>query len=127
MKCTTQFCRNEAAKGRTKCWKCVKRQQRERNPIKESYYTLKYHAKERGKEFSLTFEEFEKFCKKTNYMIGKGRSKDGYHINRIDETKGYTVDNIQVLSNSENVKKYLVYSHNENGKPENFKFIERSK
>lgn len=75
------------------------------------------------KEFKLTFEEFKKFAIETNYIQGKGKNKTSYHIDRIDETKGYTIDNIQVLTNSENVKKYnsyLKFSTLEDGTPYKF-------
>ena len=75
------------------------------------------NAKRRGKEFTITLEEFTQFCKETNYIAGAGRSSASYHIDRIDETKGYSIDNIQTLTNAENSKKYLKYSKDASGKP----------
>lgn len=67
-----------------------------------AYYTLKSNAKRRGKEFDLTPEQFEQFCRKTLYIGYKGRTGTALSIDRIDSSKGYTMDNIVVLTNREN-------------------------
>jgi hypothetical protein len=74
-----------------------------------AYDALKHNAKRRGKPFDLTFEQFKKFCVKTNYMQGKGRTKDSYSIDRIKEHLGYIEGNIQVLPVGKNKKKHLEY------------------
>jgi len=80
---------------------------RKKYPLKAAYQTLKYNAKRRGKEFDLTFEQFKEFAIKTKYEKKRGVYADSYHIDRIDETKGYTIDNIQVLTNVQNLRKYI--------------------
>jgi hypothetical protein len=87
------------------CFKHYRQLIRQENPLKYAYQTLKDNAKRRGKEFSLTLEQFEKFAVKTAYMHRKGRGRFSYTIDRIDPDKGYTPDNIQVLTNSDNVRK----------------------
>lgn len=82
---------------------------------------LKNNAKRRGHEFTLTLDQFLEFAIKTNYMARKGIYKDSYHIDRIDETKGYSIDNIQAITNTENIKKYLSYNYDKNGVPCDFK------
>jgi hypothetical protein len=79
------------------------------NPIHAAYLNLKNNAKRRGKKFTLTLVQFEKFCVKTDYMQGKGKHATSYHIDRIDETKGYTIRNIQVLKNATNLRKYCIW------------------
>jgi len=74
--------------------------------MKYAYYNLRSNAKHRGKEFDLTFEQFKKFAIETDYFVGKGKKKDSYSIDRIDNNKGYTLDNIQIMTLSENSKKY---------------------
>lgn len=93
------------------------RKYRENNVLKAAYHNLRGNAKHRGKEFSLTLEEFEEFAIRTNYIGQKGKSKFGYTIDRIDQNEGYHAWNIQVLTNSENVKKYFDYTYN-NGQME---------
>lgn len=72
------------------------------NPMKAAYQTLKYNSKRRNIEFGLTFEEFEEFAIKEDYIGKKGRLGTSYTIDRIDERLGYTKDNIQILTRSQN-------------------------
>lgn len=120
-KCETKYCKNKSLKGRKVCGKCKNRKYRKKNPERAAYQSLKNNAKRRGKEFDLTFEEFLKFVHKTEYMLGKGRSKTSLHIDRIDEEKGYVKGNIQVLTNTENVRKYLNWELNHKGVPTHFR------
>lgn len=118
--CITKFCRKPKYKGNY-CHSCKKRRYKEKHPEKYAYIVLKNNARRRGKYFDLTFEQFLEFSVKSGYMAGKGIYKESLHIDRIDESKGYTIDNIQVLSNIENVKKYLTYNYDKNGVPCDFK------
>lgn len=86
------------------------RKWRKENPIKAAYANLKANAKRRGKEFTITIEQFRQFCQQTDYIKRKGRRATCYHVDRIDETKGYTIDNIQALSNRDNVRKYVRFN-----------------
>lgn len=122
MKCETKYCRNTATK-KTKCAKCVTQHYRLANPIKYAFDTLKHNAKRRGKYFDLTIEQFTDFAKKVGYLAKNGIYKYSYHIDRIDESKGYEINNIQALTNSENVRKYKVHAFNEKGKPCDFKTV----
>jgi len=90
-----------------------KKRYRAKYPIRYAFTTLRDNAKRRGKVFTLTFQQFQEFAIKTQYMIKKGIWQDSYHIDRINEAKGYTPDNIQLLTNSDNVKKYLRYNWSE--------------
>lgn len=108
---------DKTIKGRRICYSCRYKSYKERNPYRLAYTRLRGHAKARGKEFDLTFEQFKAFCINSNYLNCKGVRKESYHIDRIDETKGYTVDNIQLLTNTENVRKYINFvTIDENGR-----------
>lgn len=122
-KCSIKFCRNEANQGQY-CYKHTKQRYKENNLERYTYNVLKNNAKRRGKDFQLTFDEFCQFLQKTEYLVGRGRTKESLHIDRIDETKGYSIDNIQVLTNSENVKKMLKVRYSERGEPEEF-YVEK--
>jgi hypothetical protein len=63
------------------------------------------NAKRRGKEFTLTLKQFEEFCNKTGYDEKKGITADSLTVDRIKDHLGYSVDNIQAITLSENVKK----------------------
>jgi hypothetical protein len=105
-------CNSNAAPKRRECNRCRYLRRVNEDPIKISYWRLKSSAKRRNKEFTLTLDQFREFCIETNYINKKGISGKAFHIDRIDESKGYTINNIQILSNSDNVKKYRkwVYS-----------------
>lgn len=109
--CKTHGCKNEAKDGNY-CYACSKQRYRERHPIKAAYQNLKTNAKRRGKKVLLTFEQFERFCIETDYIKKKGIKKRSFHIDRIDESGDYSIDNIQVLTNLKNVRKYLDYRWN---------------
>lgn len=104
MKCLTPRCRNKTD-GRKFCNTCRSRQSREKDPVKYCYTAARNNAKRRGKAFELTLDEFRAFCVKYDYLRGKGKTSESYSIDRIDSSRGYTVDNIQVITLSENSRK----------------------
>jgi hypothetical protein len=103
------LCGKIALNKRNQCSACKSRKYRQNNPLMATYHIKKYNAKIKGKEFNLTFEQFKKFAIKSKYIKQKGIFRDSLHIDRIDETKGYTIDNVQVLTNSQNIRKFLEY------------------
>jgi hypothetical protein len=104
--------KNEARKHGRQCNTCITNRYRKNNILRASFNTLKSNSKRRGKAFSLTFKQFCKFAVETDYITGKGRTAKSLTIDRKDESKGYTIDNIQILPNSANIKKYLEYKYN---------------
>lgn len=105
MNCQTESCPNEVEKGRRFCSKCIKRKYREKYPLKYWYDTLKMNAKRRGKEFTLTIEQFGEFCMKTGYDEKKGKTADSLSVDRIRNWEGYHFNNIRAITLSENSKK----------------------
>ena len=99
----------QSEKGSRKCNSCNYKQKKKSNPIRIAYTSLKGHAKERCKEFNLTIEQFKVFCIESNYLNCRGIAKFSYHIDRIEETKGYEVGNLQLLTNIQNVRKYIKF------------------
>jgi hypothetical protein len=102
-KCETKYCRNTT--DRKYCSTCRSQQSRQRNPIRYAYNNLKANAKRRGKEFTLTLSEFTYFCIQYDYIQGKGKTKTSFSIDRMENDKGYTKDNIRILTLSDNSKK----------------------
>lgn len=84
-----------------------------RNPYKTVFQNCAARVKRDGKwEFQLNFDEMEfpEYCKytgiKLNYDVGKGKIMDcSPSFDRIDVTKGYTMDNVQIISNKANTMK----------------------
>lgn len=108
--CVILHCQNNKVKNRRICYKHIYEKNKMNNPISHTYNVLKCNARRRKKEFELTLEEFEKFCSDNDYIEKKGRSAYSLTIDRIISTIGYTHDNIQILTNSANVKKMWVES-----------------
>jgi len=104
-RCATHRCKNNHAPKRRYCYTCVTRKHRERDPVRYSYDALKTNAQRRSKVFELTFAQFKRFCRKTNYIAGKGRNKDSYTIDRKKNHIGYILSNIRVITKSENSSK----------------------
>ncbi len=103
--CSTDGCGNKKAKNRTVCHKCKSIKYRADNPIMAAYANLRSNAKRRNKEFKISFEYFEKWCREENYIMGKGRTKTSYTIDRDKDELGYVEGNLKVLENADNVKK----------------------
>ena len=73
-----------------------------RDPLKQYYYGLKKSALSRNLEFNLTHDDIviPEYCPVLGLKINRGDSltEDSPSFDRIDNTKGYTKDNIQVIS-----------------------------
>lgn len=119
--CKTKGCRKTAKKGNY-CYSCVIKRFAIKHPEKYAYFTLRNNAKRRGKVFTITFDDFLAAIIPTKYMKGRGRTATSLHIDRDKEHLGYEPGNLKVRRNTDNIKKYLSWSHNEKGKPINFKF-----
>lgn len=101
--------RRKRLKDRTKCGTCANKAWREKDPVKTSYVNLKHNAKRRGKVFTITLAYFRRFCYRTDYIAGKGRTADSWTVDRIKEWLGYVPGNLQKLKNGDNTRKYLEY------------------
>lgn len=111
-------CGKPACNGRL-CHCCHKAKYRKNNPLKSGFQSLKDNAKRRGKVFGITFDEYKEFVTKTSYFLKKGRKSDSYHIDRKDETGPYAINNIQLLTNAENIRKFVQFKQrNERGEVE---------
>lgn len=83
---------------------------RSRDPIRYLLNQVRYRAKKTGKEFDLTKEELyvPEFCPILGIPLffteGK-RTDNSYSIDRIDNSKGYTKDNVRVISLAANIRK----------------------
>lgn len=104
--CISKYhCTKEAAKNRKICNTCKTKLYREKYPLKYWYDTLKMNSKRRGKKFTLTLKEFSDFCNKTGYSELKGITADSLTVDRVDNNKGYSAENIRAITLSENIKR----------------------
>lgn len=104
-RCAAKYCTNKAV-GKM-CSTCRSRKARAADPVRYAFVSLRSNAKARGILFTITLEQFRQWCHKVQYIGRKGRSANSYSIDRIHNDLGYHADNIQLLTNRDNVKKIL--------------------
>ena len=78
------------------------RRWRENHPILATWHIHIANAKQRGIPVEWTKEEFYHFCECTGYHFLR---KDGWTIDRIDATRGYSLVNCDLLKNEDNARK----------------------
>jgi hypothetical protein len=103
--CCVKGCRTIRAKRSRLCHGHRMAKWRRENPIVSQFNTLRDSARRRKIDFSLTLAEFSTLCELTNYHEEAGSFCDSLQIDRIDPSKGYSIDNIQVITTSENTAK----------------------
>lgn len=106
-RCATKYCRRLACTGRHVCHTCRCRAYTARHPDVVAFNNLKKSARRRGKEFTLTIDQFRQFAARYDYMNKRGRHATGYTVDRVRSWEGYHVDNLQVLTNSRNAAKEI--------------------
>lgn len=95
---------NTYAKQRETLW-------RERNPERRLLASTRQSAKLKGLEHTITKEDIviPKICPYLGITIdtsaGNGKRFDSPSVDRVDNSKGYTKDNIEVISNLANTMK----------------------
>lgn len=105
--CCAYGCKNKPNyKKLNMCHKHYARHRRMIDPIYDRYANFKNNALKRSKEFTITLEEFRKFCNDTGYIIKKGMRGRNCTIDRINNNEGYHIWNIQILSMNKNIEKY---------------------
>ena len=90
---------------RNKCAKHHYHQWRDGHPLKCSFAHLRARAKERGKDFSLTFLQYQEFAIKTDYARMKGKTSLSLSIDRLFDDQGYHFWNIRAITLRENSRK----------------------
>lgn len=103
--CQAHGCKNNRPKKDRFCPKHRARYNKEHNFINYVFHIWKSNCRRRGKTNTVTLEEFKNFCQETGYLKHKGRRPDSMTIDRKDPSKGYSIDNMQVLSLSLNASK----------------------
>jgi hypothetical protein len=104
-RCCVRLCRNEAEKHRRFCRRCRQRRFMEDNPVSYTFSQLKKSARRRGIPFLLSMADWESFCEATGYHYLRGRTADELSIDRKRDGDPYSIDNIQILTVSENTAK----------------------
>lgn len=107
--CAVKHCTNKCS-GKM-CGSCRSRKSRISDPVRYAYNNLKNRANQRSVLFTITLEQFREWCCKVKYIGFAGRSSESYTIDRKYNDVGYHIDNIQVMTKSNNIKKYFSYDY----------------
>jgi len=104
--CCAYACKNKPiARKAGLCHKHYARRVKERDPVYDRYHNFKNNALSRGKEFTISLDQFRHFCKRTGYIITKGMRGKNATIDRRCNIQGYHIWNIQILTLSQNCRK----------------------
>lgn len=98
--CIVKWCRNRRDRGRALCSKHAKQAWRQRHQLKARFAVVRDRAIRKGLCFELTLDDFVEL----EALCG-GVITSRHHIDRISSAKGYTRDNVQVLSAADNTAK----------------------
>jgi hypothetical protein len=117
--CCAHGCKNEPHKKKKGlCHKHYHVYRRQVDPVENRFVNFKRNALRRGKEFTISLQEFRAFCETTGYIVTKGLRGFKATVDRIDNKRGYHIDNIQLLTMKANIAKYnLVDKKDENYTP----------
>jgi hypothetical protein len=108
VKCSSKRCRRvvmNACRHSDKCDRCRWKAWKEANPLAYHFGNLRRRARERGKDFTLTLDQFKEFAEKTDYMRMKGKTSLSLSIDRKENSHGYHHWNIQAITLRENSRK----------------------
>lgn len=112
--CLNKNCNNFSKTGNAYCGTCRNRKAKMNDPIRYAYNNLKAHAKKRvfiktgeiGIPFTITLEQFRRWCRKVKYTGQYGRTVDSFDIDREEGLEGYHIWNIKKLKKLKNIEKY---------------------
>jgi hypothetical protein len=107
-KCIIKGCRRRVlpTEKSPKCSKHRREEWKAKNPLKYFFGKLRRRAKERGKEFLLTFDQYVKFAQETGYdqIVNRGKTATSLTIHRKNNWEGYHAGNIACVTLSENAR-----------------------
>jgi len=104
--CARYGCLSKAGSHKKYCCKHHHQALKRRDLISYIYSHRKQRAKERGHAWSLALEEFRQWCHQTGYHLNLGRKAESSSIDRIDNARGYSLDNIACIPYGANSSKW---------------------
>ncbi len=87
------------------CSKHYTRKRKELDPVAIRYNNMKSKSKTRAIVFSITLDQFRRFCNRTGYIIKKGRRGMNATVDRRCNVHGYHIWNVQLLTHRQNASK----------------------
>lgn len=105
--CCAYACTNKPAPRQAGlCYKHYQRKRRLLDPIAFRYNQWRQKCKQRKKPNNVSLQQFRDFCKETGYLIVKGKRGKNATIDRPNNLQGYTLENMDLLTNMQNIRKY---------------------
>jgi hypothetical protein len=80
---------------------------------KRRFWASSHEAKRRNKEWKLTFEQFEQFSKQPCCYCEYPTLSQGGSLDRIDNNRGYTIDNVVSACRTCNLVRNNLFTHEE--------------
>lgn len=97
-------------KPQTYCARCSSRLDRVNHPLKYTYRRLRASAVRRKLSFDISYGEFYLYCQEHNYYSRSAKfCAETLTFDRIDPEKGYSIANIQIVTQSVNAKRNWAY------------------
>lgn len=103
--CAVSACPSPRGKKKKYCHKHHHRKHKERDKISYLFSRLKQHARERGKLFTITLDQFRLMCEFSGYHKKSGRFKTNLSIDRVNNWFGYHIWNMAIITTGQNAAK----------------------
>jgi len=79
-----------------------------KHDLRRSYIRAKCQAKYRCQIWDLGFEDYVEIWMRDDNHSRKGRGSDNLHMSRIDTTKGWSANNVQIIQRGEHLSKRML-------------------
>lgn len=106
--CVMPGCTKPRGSERALCYMHKSRKEAIDNPIGYTFNALRNNAKRRHKKFSITLDEFKVWVAQTGYMDKKGKTGLSMSIDRPNNSKGYEIGNMRMMTLAGNSRKKFV-------------------
>jgi len=76
--------------------------------LRRSFIQCRSQAKHRGQNWDIDFDDYVGLWMTNNNYLRKGRHRNNLHFCRIDDTKGWNINNVQITTRGEHLSKRML-------------------
>lgn len=80
-------------------------------PTRRDFTNARSNAKRRNIPWTLTYEQWASVWAASGHCENRGRARGQYQMDRIDNRKGYVIDNVQIVDGATNRTKDAPHGH----------------